>query len=118
MPIPKEVSGQKYVSLVTFRKNGAAVPTPVWFGEANDRLYVMTRTDLGKFKRIRNNPKVRLAPCTMRGKVTGPEFAATARILPESEISAARATINRKYWAARLPWLWRRTNAYFEISIP
>lgn len=118
MPIPKEISGQKYVSLVTFRKNGAAVPTPVWFGEANDRLYVMTRTDLGKFKRIRNNPKVRLAPCTMRGKVTGPEFAATARILPESEFSSARATINRKYWAARLPWLWRRTNAYFAISIP
>jgi uncharacterized protein len=118
MAIPKEISGQKYVSLVTFRKNGAAIPTPVWFGEANDRLYVMTRTDLGKFKRIHNNPSVRVAPCTIRGKVTGPEFAATARILAESEFSAARATINRKYWAARLPWIWRRTNAYFEISIP
>lgn len=118
MAIPKEISGQKYISLSTFRKNGTAVPTPVWFGEANDRLYVMTRTDLGKFKRIRNNPKSRVAACTMRGKVTGPEFEATARILPESEFSAARATINRKYWAARLPWIWRKTNAYFEISVP
>ena len=118
MLIPKEISAQKYISLVTFRKNGVAVATPVWFGEANDRLYVMSRTDLGKFKRIRNNPKVHIAPCTIRGKVTGPEFEATARILPESEFSAARATINRKYWAARLPLIWRRTNAYFEISIP
>ena len=118
MAIPKEISGQKYISLVTFRKNGAAVATPVWFGEENGKLYVMTRSDMGKFKRIRNNSKVRIAPCTMRGKVTGPEFSATTRIIPESEAAAARATINRKYWAARLPLIWRRTNAYFEISVP
>jgi len=104
-------------TLVTFRKNGAAVATPVWFGQQNDRLYVMTGSDMGKFKRIRNNPKVRSAPCNMRGKVIGPE-SATARILPESEFASARATINRKYWAARLPLIWRRTNAYFEIRVP
>jgi len=118
MAIPKEISGKKYVSLVTFRKNGAGVATPVWFGEENDKLYVMTRSDMGKFKRIRNNSKVRIAPCTMRGKVTGPEFSATARILSVSEFAAARATINRKYWAARLPLIWGRTDAYFEISVP
>jgi PPOX class probable F420-dependent enzyme len=118
MALPKEISGQKYICLTTFRKSGAAVPTPVWFGEANDLLYVMTRTDLGKFKRIRNNQKVRVAPCTIRGKVTGPEFPASARILPQSDFVAARATINRKYWAARLPLIWRRTNAYLEISGP
>jgi uncharacterized protein len=118
MAIPREISEKKYISLVTFRKNGAAVATPVWFGQENDRLYVMTRSDMGKFKRIRNNPKVRIAPCNMRGRVIGPESSATARILPESEFASARATINRKYWAARLPLIWRRTNAYFEISVP
>ena len=76
----------------------------------------MTRSDMGKAKRIRNNPQVKVAPCTIRGKVTGPEFAATARILPAEEHKHARETINRKYWMARIPLIWSRTDTYFEIS--
>jgi PPOX class probable F420-dependent enzyme len=110
------IAGQKYISLTTFRKNGAGVATPVWFGEEDGKLYVMTRSDLGKAKRIRNNPQVRVAPCTIRGKVTGAENAATARILPPEEHSRARQAINRKYWAARIPFLWRKTDTYLELS--
>jgi uncharacterized protein len=117
MPIPSEIRGQKYISLGTFRKSGAAVYTPVWFGEANDRLYVMTRSDSGKYKRIRNNPQVRVARCTMRGKITGPEFPATARILPLEQWEAARQTIERKYWLARIPFLWSQKNVYVEIEV-
>jgi PPOX class probable F420-dependent enzyme len=80
-PIPAAVQGQKYILLKTFRKNGQAVATPVWFGEEDDKPFVMTRSTSGKYKRIRNNPQVRVAPCTIRGVVTGPEFAAIARIL-------------------------------------
>jgi PPOX class probable F420-dependent enzyme len=115
-PIPSAIHGQKYISLKTFRKNGEGVATPVWFGEETDKLYVMTRSDLGKAKRIRNNPQVRLAPCTIRGKVTGPEFPATVLILPPEGHQKARQTINRKYWMARLPLLWSRTDTYFEIT--
>src|SRR5579864_4501246 len=78
--IPAAIQNQKYISLTTYRKNGTGVPTPVWFGEQDGKVYVMTRSDMGKTKRIRNNPQVKVAPCTIRGKVTGPEFAATARI--------------------------------------
>lgn len=116
MALPREISQQRYISLVTFRKSGTPVPTPVWFGEKNDKLYVMTRTISGKYKRIRNNPKVKIAPCTIRGKVTGPEFAATVRILASEEWPAAKKTITDKYWLARVPWLWSRTDAYFEIE--
>jgi PPOX class probable F420-dependent enzyme len=115
-PIPAAIRGHKYVSLVTFRKSGAAVATPVWFGENDDKLYVMTRSDMGKMKRVRNNAQVRVAPCTIRGKATGPEFVASARILPPEEHARARQFINRKYWAARLPLIWYRTDAYLEIS--
>ena len=73
--IPAPIQGQKYISLTTFRKTGVGVATPVWFGEEDGKLYVMTRGDMGKTKRIRNNPQVRVAPCTMRGTVTGAEFA-------------------------------------------
>ena len=117
MPIPSQIKGQKYISLASLRKSGDPVYTPVWFGEKDGKLYVMTRSDSGKYKRIRNNPKVRIAPCTMRGKITGPEFAATVRMLPPEDWPPARETIRRKYWLARIPFFWSKQNVYLEIEI-
>jgi uncharacterized protein len=114
--IPTPIHGQKYISLTTFRTNGTEVATPVWFGEDGDKLYVMTGSFSGKYKRIRNNPQVRVAPCTIRGKITGPQFPASARILPPEAHPHARQVINLKYWAARIPFLWRRTDTYLELS--
>jgi PPOX class probable F420-dependent enzyme len=116
MPIPPELKGHKYLQLTTFRKDGTAVPTPVWFAEDNDKLYVKTRAASGKTKRIRNNPQARVAPCTIRGKVTGPEFPASARILPPEDWPNARKIINRKYWMARLS-ISEKKNGYLEISV-
>lgn len=116
MAVPPEIQGQKYISLATFRKTGVAIYTPIWFAEENGRLYFMTSSKLGKYKRIRNNPKVRIAPCTIRGKITGPEFPATARILEARESQRVRRLINSKYWLARIPFLWRNTDAYLEIT--
>lgn len=115
-PIPAPIRGQKYISLTTYRKNGVAVATPVWFGEEEGKLYVMSRSISGKCKRVRNNPQVRVAPCTIRGVATGPEFPATARILQVEDHARGRAAINRKYWAARIPFLWWRTDTYLEVS--
>lgn len=114
--IPPEISGQRYISLVTFRKNGTAVPTPVWFGEENGRLYVMTNGQSGKSKRLRNNAEVRIAPSTIRGKVTGPEFSAKVRFMTAAEFPRARKLINDKYFLARIPLLWSKTDTYLEIT--
>jgi hypothetical protein len=116
--IPAAIPDEKYISLGTYRKTGDKVATPVWFGEDGDKLYVMTRSDMGKTKRIRNNPQVTVAPCTIRGKVTGAEFAARVRILPAEEHARARQAINHKYWMARLPLVWSRTDTYLEITFP
>ena len=116
MAIPREIQGQKYISLSTFRKSGVAVRTPVWFGELDDKLYVMSRSDSGKFKRIRNNSQARIAPCTVRGKITGPEFAAVARLLPPEDWPRARASIEKKYWLVRVSFLWSKKNVYIEID--
>lgn len=67
---------RKYLNLETFRKSGEGVRTPIWFAEdtssgAITKLYCYTIGNTGKVKRIRNNPKVRIAPCDMRGKVLG-----------------------------------------------
>jgi len=114
--IPPEISGQRYISLATFRKNGTPVYTPVWFGEENGRLYVMTAAKTGKAKRLRNNPEVRISPSTIRGKVTGPEFSARVRFLKPEEFPHAKKLIEAKYWLARVPFLWRNTDTYLEIT--
>ena len=116
MPIAPEIAAQKYISLATFRKDGARINTPVWFGEASGRIYVKSRSDSGKFKRIRNNPTVKVAPCDIRGKITGPEFSGSARILDRSEEKIAKDAVNRKYWLARLPF-WSSKNQYLEIEL-
>jgi len=114
--VPAEIQGQRYLSLATFRKSGVAVYTPIWFAEDNNKLYFMTNSKLGKCKRIRNNPQAKIAPCTIRGKITGPEFTATVRILPPEEFVRVRRLINAKYWLARVPLLWRNTDTYLEIT--
>lgn len=114
--IPAPIRGQNYISLTTFRKSGAGVATPVWFGEEDGKVYVMTISKMGKVKRIRNNPKVLVAPCTIRGKVTGEQFAATARLLPSEDFALARKTITRKYWLAWITAPFSRADASIELS--
>ena len=117
MSIPSAIQGKRYLSLATFRKTGVPVYTPIWFAEDDDKLYFMTNAKLGKVKRIRNNPQVKIAPCTIRGKITGPEFSASARILPPEDGDRVRRAIKAKYWLARVPFLWRNSDTYVEITV-
>jgi hypothetical protein len=85
--------GHKYALLVTYRRNGEAVPTPVWFGvDEQGRLYARTGKLAAKVRRIRANPRVRVAPCTVRGVPKGPYAEGTARVCgPDDEAHAERA---------------------------
>jgi PPOX class probable F420-dependent enzyme len=114
--IPSALRGQKYISLATFRKNGAAVHTPVWFADENGKLYLFTNPKSGKVKRIRNNPEVRVAPSTIRGRITGPEFSARARILRPDESQHARKLLESKYWLMRVPFLWSKDSVFIELT--
>ena len=105
--------GHKYIDLVTFRKTGVGVHTPVWFAEGDGRLYIFTNPKAGKIKRIRNNPRVEIAPSTMRGKPRGAYVAAMARMAADQQ--AGREAIRRKYWLARIPWLWSKDSLYLEL---
>ena len=100
MPDPKlaQFGGQKYMSLETFKKNGQGVKTPVWFVVHNDALYVYTEANSWKVKRIRNNPRVRVAVCNIRGDVKGAWFDATASIVEGDERLAADKLLDRKYF--------------------
>jgi uncharacterized protein len=100
-----QFSGKNYLSLETFKKNGQGVKTPVWFAEGQSSvLYVYTEADSGKVKRIRSNSKIRVAPCTARGKVTGNWVDGSARLLsPElPEYKTADRLLNKKYFLKRI----------------
>lgn len=97
--------GRKYINLETFRKNGQGVRTPVWFaGEpeegAPEKLYVYSTGDSGKAKRIRNNGRVRVAPCDVRGKLLGEWIEARAEIVSSEEAEHGMQLLNKKY----SPW--------------
>jgi uncharacterized protein len=104
MKAPQWLADAQYIDLMTYRKSGAAVSTPVWFAiDDQDRLVVYADGSSGKIKRIRNTASVEIAPCTMKGKRVGPGLAATAELLPESHGSAVHALLNAKYgWKKRL----------------
>lgn len=91
----------KYLSLETYRKGGEAVRTPVWFAAApGPTLYVYTTADSGKVKRLRRTGEVRIAPCNVRGKVTGPWSNARASIVDDGAFVVGMRFIDRKY----RPW--------------
>ena len=94
-------ANQKYISLETYRKNGQAVRTPVWFAESDGQLYVYTLANAGKAQRLRNNPRARIAPCDMRGRVTGEWADAEARFVQGGEATRANASLDHKYWMKR-----------------
>jgi len=90
---------ENYVSLVTFRRDGRAVPTPVWFAAIGDEFGVITETNVGKVKRIRNNPRVTVQVCDVKGTVSPvtPVTSATARLVTGAEAVRVRKAIARKY---------------------
>ncbi|MCY3708724.1 MAG: PPOX class F420-dependent oxidoreductase [Caldilineaceae bacterium] len=67
-----DIGNPKYIALETYRKSGQAVKTPVWTVAQGSKLLVWTQGDSWKVKRARNNPRVRVAICDMRGNVQGP----------------------------------------------
>jgi len=92
-----QFANAKYLNLETFRKTGVGVRTPVWFAQEGSIFYVYTLPDAGKTKRIRNNPKVRVAPCDMRGNLRGAWVDARARICESSEAAHGQELLRRKY---------------------
>lgn len=104
-----QFDGEKYISLRTFKKNGEGVDTPVWFAESNNILYTYTLETAWKVKRIRNNPKIQVAPCTMRGQVTGEWVDGKARILDDAEAGPVDKMITRKYgWQKKIGDIFRK----------
>ena len=114
---------ERTVLLETRKRDGTWVGTPVSLAVSGDHGYFRSYDAAGKVKRLRNFPEVRVAPCTMRGRPTGPAVAGTARLLRDAEAGTARDLL-----AAKHPWLHGRivpalhrrkgwTTVHYELTL-
>jgi PPOX class probable F420-dependent enzyme len=91
-----DIAAAKRSLLVTYRRDGRPVPTPVWAAPAGGVLYLRSERASGKVKRLRRDPRVLVAPCTVRGRPLGPPFEAHGRVLDgKDELIAERALAAR-----------------------
>ncbi len=115
----EELESEKCISLETYRKNNQPVRTAVWFVIKDDLIYVVTRDQTGKVKRLRNNLQVKFALCTIKGKVTGEWVSGTAKILDEGQTQDAVKWRDKKYgfMAKIAKFLSKSKGEFFTFSI-
>ncbi len=111
--IPQEIERANYISLSTFRRNGAAVATAVWFATEGGKIYLYSAIDAGKMKRVRATGRVTVVPCDVKGKVAPGAVASagSAVELPADRGSFVHGLLNRKYG-------WKKHAMEFFMAIP
>ena len=113
-----QFSDRKYLNLVTYRRSGTAVSTPMWFVEEGGVLYVRTPAKSGKVKRLRNNPRVRVVPSDGRGCPKGAWIEGRARIVDGVQAERVNRLVHRKYgWRKKLIELWYKRNPQKRLTI-
>lgn len=116
----------EYVSLTTYRKDGTPVATPVWAAAAGEELFIWTRSDSWKVKRIRNNSRVTVTVCDVRGRIAdgAPSAEGTARLFDEAGTRVVRGVLARKYtwkfwlvdWPAMVVRLGKRPHTGIAVT--
>jgi PPOX class probable F420-dependent enzyme len=90
----EHMRGARQALVVTFKRSGSPVPTPVNFGlDDEGRLYFRSEPDTAKIRRIERNPHVRVGPCGLFATPHGPLVEGTARVLPPEESERAQAAL-------------------------
>lgn len=100
------IGEEKYVASTTYRKSGTAVPTPTWIVALDGaRVGFLTSSASGKYKRLRNNPRIVLQPSDVRGRVKAGSRPA--------EGTAELVTSGADFAAIQ-----RRTRAKYGVMVP
>jgi uncharacterized protein len=95
----EEVGDSGYLLLVTFKRDGVPVPTPVMFSRREGRVFVRTETRAAKVGRVRRDRHVRIARSNARGKPLSPVYEGRARELPPEEEGRAHDALFDGYSA-------------------
>jgi len=115
----EDLRGHKYCVLVTYKKNGEPVPSPLWFGTGDGKVYFQTGATTAKVKRIQRHPEVRVAAATSRGKPLAAPFTGTARVVPPEREAEAERRLQANYGLGRRVYsvlIGRVANVYLEVT--
>ncbi len=96
-PAFSQFTGAKYLVIESYKRDGTAVKTAVWFIANNGTLYVRTDNDTGKVKRIRRDSHIRIALCNARGTPKGSWVDAKAEVANGPEAEDAYLLLKKKY---------------------
>jgi uncharacterized protein len=113
--------GRKQCLVITYRKSGKAVPTPVWFAVSGDLLVFKTGASSGKVKRLRRDPRLRIVPCTFRGRPLDRPMEGVARFLEPGEGADVERTLRARYGLGRrlyYRFLGPKEFVYLEVASP
>src|SRR5262245_11264336 len=89
---------ERFISLTTFKRDGSTASTPFWVvSDDGERLLVWSGSTTWKVKRIRRDPRVRVAAADARGKVRGEAVDATARLLGPGAGDLVQGLLRKKY---------------------
>jgi len=92
------LAAERHICLTTFKRDGGTASTPVWVASDDGRrLLVWTGAETWKVKRIRRDPRVRVAPCDARGRVRGDALEGTARLLGPDAAGIVEPLLRKKY---------------------
>lgn len=90
-------AARRCLLLTTYRRDGTAVASPVWFVTVQGEIRLWTDSGAGKVKRLRRDSRCLIAPCTFSGRVTGAALTGAARILPVGEGPQVQTLLLAKY---------------------
>ncbi len=94
----RALADERYINIESFKKDGGGVKTPVWCAPLDGKIVVVTDGTSYKVKRVRNNPKIRVAPCDARGGVRGAWVDAECHIIEDPERKQrAHEALKQKY---------------------
>ena len=88
----------EFIVLSTYKRDGRAVPTTVWFAYDQGKIYITTGSKAGKIKRVRNNGHVDMTPSDRTGNLLGkPQVTGRAHENTLEERIHAREVLAQKY---------------------
>ena len=97
--MPADLDTAKYVSFVTYKKDGTPVATPVWVVPFEGGYAFTTDPNASKVKRLRNDAGATLTVCNMRGAIAqgATVHIGAAVVLNEADTKRVDALVRKKY---------------------
>jgi len=114
-----ELRRSRTALLTTHRRSGEPVATPVSLAVVGGRAYFVTAVDSAKARRLTHDPRVFLAPCTVRGDRLGADVPGRARLLEVAGLRHVTGVLRPTgplFWSWLMYRLQGRKMALYEVE--